>query len=410
MALAANALTSVASLRRYMQGRIKEVDFLRLYHDGSGGVASATVAVTGAALVLTTNLGANTLLFSTYDTLDELAAAADALAGWVVVQEGASALSSADLAEFTAIDALASANERYLRGTDALLLEDAINEASAAIEEFTGRTFKSTSYRHAVSGSDHNELLLRHFPIVSVAYIAVGREAVASIKYTSTSGRRAMVSNDGTNLTLVSVGASTITTSIALAGLTLATLQTAVNAVAGWTMTGVPTYGTSWPVSELLKLEACNSLNVGVDVEMPGPPESGYHVQHKSGIVNRAGYFTGALLTGPTSMTRMGSRGVPSYSRPVDGSPGIEPFWPGGRFNIIVSYTAGYAATPADVQRLCNQLAANIVRGGRRDTSLTGEQAAGYSWSGVGGGPISDDMAAELRKYIHPQIPEFMEV
>jgi hypothetical protein len=55
---------------------------LTIGHDGSGGVTSASVSVTATQLVLTTNLGSETLDKAAFSTLKQVADAIDLLPGW----------------------------------------------------------------------------------------------------------------------------------------------------------------------------------------------------------------------------------------------------------------------------------------------------------------------------------------
>jgi uncharacterized phiE125 gp8 family phage protein len=71
-------------------------------------------------------------------------------------------------------------------GTDESLLETLINQATDLCEKYTGRKFYTASYTEYYDGDGTDELLLAHYPIISVTHLYVdeSRAYPASSEYT----------------------------------------------------------------------------------------------------------------------------------------------------------------------------------------------------------------------------------
>lgn len=286
MALASNALTSVASLKRYMRNQIQETDFFRVYHDGSGGESSATIKVTSTAVVLTdTVTGTSTLTFAANSTNTAMVAAINAVAGYVATLEGDGSLTSSDMREEpTAINIFTSAREAYLRGFDSLMLEDAINAASDEIERHTGRTFAETTHRHALNGSGGEDLCLPQWPVSGVTYVTIGREEALTVKYTDNTQMLAMVEVTSTALKLtVNNGAATSIDWATYATVTAVLDQ--INAQSNWSASLGNGNAGSWPSAELLIMPPQNALSRTVSVNAPADADVEYQLHDESGIL-----------------------------------------------------------------------------------------------------------------------------
>src|SRR5262245_11346917 len=112
---------------------------------------------------------------------------------------------------------------------------------SKAIRKFCGREFDSQQFDELYHGNGHHRLLLRQFPIISVARVAYAPTTVLRIRNTSSANQRATVAvtSTGLSLTRVASGTSSTDTSVTWAGnATLTAVATAVNALGnGWTAT-----------------------------------------------------------------------------------------------------------------------------------------------------------------------------
>lgn len=407
MALAANALTSLASLQAHMHRYQPDVDLLRIYHNGASGATAATVEVTSADLKLKITGGSQagtvsiTLANKTIAALiaDIVLAYAVGQNPWISSAIGSGASSAQQLRLLTEVSAYLSAAEQFLRGVDTYAMEQAINSASAIMERYCARVFKSASYRQLYHGTDTPGLRLRQYPVTAVSRVAIEPVNALKVDNSSTDAKDATVANDGTNVALVVIGGvNAVSTNAAIGSNTITQLAVLINAVGkGFTATVEPNAG-SWPATELFKSPAQGCLGFGVSLLVPGKSESATRMESSSGILRRDNYRF------PT---------FAGHDYPIrtefETAPGAR--WPRGLFNICVSYTAGFSTTPYDLELLCNELSANLLRAGARDGNLTSESGDGYSGTATGQGyfPESLRRRADIWKAAQP-IPEYMDV
>ncbi len=406
MALDSNALTTVAKLRRYMRTRFPTTDFLTVYHDGTG-VSSATVEVTPTAVVLTTNVGTDTLTFASNTTVAAMVTAINALGNWVAVAVADGSQASEDLEVVASSNALLSTNTRTLDGVDTLALEDAINAASNEIEAFCSRTFAATDYRQAISGSGTEKIQLVQYPVNSITYVALGRLPVMKVEYASSSALWATVRVSSTAVVLTVDGTEA---SIALSTNTLTQLKTLIDAESGWSATIENSDFNSYLAADLLQTPGQYAKND--DVLLHVPDFESYPVMYdynsEEGILTKVGL---GVFEDPVLRIR------PEHT------PGVTPTlintWPAGRHNVVVKYNAGYSTIPSDVERVANELASNMYRSGKRDTSLSSESVGGASYSAASSsvfgqsateGPLTSSMQARLTKYMVVSRPDFVDV
>src|SRR5262249_897620 len=76
---------------------------------------------------------------------------------------------------------------------------------SRAIRRFCGREFDSQSFDELYHDSGHDRLLLKQFPILSIARVAYAPTTVLRVRNTSASNQRATVAVTSTGLTLTRV-------------------------------------------------------------------------------------------------------------------------------------------------------------------------------------------------------------
>ena len=382
MALASNALTSIASLEAYMRRPLADSDILAIYHDESDSATAATVQVIVAGsvrvvqLIITggANAGTTNFTLSNYLTVAILIAAIDVLdEGWVVRYTGSGGASDpTKLIELPATSCFGSSSEQFLRGIDTYAYEHAINAASNKIEAHCGRTFASTTYRQLYSGPGRDKLRLHDFPVTAVSRVCIGRDTALKIRNTSSDAKDATVSNDLTNVALTIIGgANAGSDDVAISTNTVEELATAIVAVCkGWEAEAHSTTTATWPATELLKHEAIGCLNSYVSLYVPDEAEEDIRVDYASGILRR-GYGTE-----PHFLRRQRVH-YPSHVPPLVDRGGD--IWPQGQFNVYVAYTAGYSSTPDDLAMLCNELAATILRSGGHDMNVSSESMGGYS-------------------------------
>jgi hypothetical protein len=396
MALSSNALTTVNSLRAYMRTSPNDVDMMAIYHDASASATEATVQVlaTGIRLIITggTNAGTQNILFADEATVTAVVAAIDALSeGWVVnALAGWGAVASTDLNTQAATDAYGSAATQYLRGTDTYNFEQQIDAASDMIEEYCSRTFASASYKHRFHGSGNPRLRLRHLPVTAVSRIALGTRAGLRVRNTTSDAQMATVQNDRTDLTFTIYGGTSDTRSsaqtVTLATYTtMADVITAIDALGnGWDAQTVGSTENAWKSADLLIFQPWNCLNSWIDLPVPDEWLDDYTLTGGNGIIERGvsqQFFTGTRFLGGHYASVVYNPASPAMPHSPGGHPGA--LWPYGSFNVYVEYTAGYSATPDSVEQACNKLAANLIRGGSHDGSLSSMSGPEFSESCV---------------------------
>jgi len=411
MALASNALTTVASLEAYIRRPIPDSDLMTIYHDESASATAATVEVTETTLVLVItgggNAGTDTLTLSASGTMTALKTAIDALSeGWVVRVLGSGNADPQRLKVRTATSAFGSANELWFQGVDTYAYEQNINAASDAIERYCGRTFASGKHQQLYSGSGRDTLRLRNFPVTSVARVSVGRISAFSVSNSSSDAKEATVSNDLTNLTFKVYGGTNDTESspdtVTIGSNTVAQLVVLINALGnGWTATASGG-SDAWKGTELFKIESSGCLRIAVSLYAPVEAEEDIRLDGTAGLLRRG------FGTEPWFQRRRRTH-LPAHIPYVAALGGD--IWPEGQLNIFVDYTAGYSTIPFDLEMLCNELAATIMRAGARDSALTSETGAGYSYSASGALWMTDGFRERLNAHRSlPPFPEFMDV
>ncbi len=408
MALASNALTTVASLEGYMHRPIADSDVMAIYHDESASATAATVTVTTTSikLVITggANAGTSNITLASYSTVALAVTAITALAkGWVARSISANA-DPERMLEIAATSAFGSASEQYLRGIDTYAYEQAINAASDLMERWCGRTFQSTVYRHMFNGSGRGLLRVRQYPIISLSRVAIGRAATLKIKNTSTDAKEATVSNNLTNLTLTIVGgANDGSDTTTVKEVTIDTIAAAIIAKGkNWTAEAVSTVAGAWPGEELFKHEPIRCLTTYTTLHTPDEGESDIRVDKVAGIIRR-GYGSEPFF----HLHRR--RHYPTHVAPLAEIGGD--LWPEGQLNVFVSYTAGYATTPDDLARLCDELSATILRAGTHDSNVTTESTQGYSYAHAGNGWMTEGFKDRLNAHrAMPPIPVYEDV
>jgi hypothetical protein len=408
MALASNALTTVASLEGYMGRAAPDADILAVYHDASASATAATVQVTDTTIVLVitggANAGTDTLTLSSYTAVSDLVTAVNALAkGWVARSVVAGSDPTRLIVE-PATSAYGSAATQWLRGVNTYSYDEAINAVSAFMERYCSRTFASATYRQLYHGTGHGTLALSQFPVTAVARASVGKLSALKVKNSSSDAREATVSNDLTDVTLTIVGgANDGSDTVAIGSNTITALATAITAVGkNWTAAASSSTPGGWPATELFKHEALHCLDEELPLYAPDIGETSYSMDGDAGILHR------------------GTTPLPFYTRSAQAHhpPHVPPFtepggdiWPRGMFNVYVNYTAGYSTIPVDLALLCNEIAASILRAGTHDMSVTAEAVAGYSYTNSPHGWLSESTKQRLNVWRRlPPYPEYVDV
>ncbi len=380
MALASNALTTVAKLTAYMGRALPVRSQFAVFHDASSSATAATVQVTSTTVVLVItgggNDGTSTLTFASNATVTAMVAAIDALAiGFDARIVGSAGSSTTELQVSAATSCYTQANEQHLDGLDDDAYERVIDATSAWLESFCGRTFASATYRQAYSGTGHEHVRLIQRPVTEIIRTSIGRTDGLQVKCTVSDAFDATVRYDGTSIDLDIIGgANKGTNAVTTASQTIVQVATTITALTGWTASAATTAIGTMDAVDLMKQPSEMCLGVEVPLSIPRENESGVTVESEPGLLKRRyGDFS-------QPFRGMGGR-QPSIT---PGRLSQFPVWPVGQFNIIVKYVAGYSTTPLDLQMFVNEMSASMLRQGMRDSGLTNETMQGYAYTAAG--------------------------
>lgn len=241
--------------------------------------------------------------------------------------------------------AIYNLNNRSTTAAEDTTLDALIAALSAAIERHCRRNFVSTQYDEVYDGRDRTELVLRHFPILSIERVAGDPTTVLSVQNSSASVQRATVQVTSTGLALVRVasGVSATDTLTFAANVTLTALATAITALGnGWTASLASSDYANRASADLRALQ-------GALTAKDAAAELTIHLREIADYESDAA--RGFLV-----------RGIG---------------WPGGAQAWRVIYTAGYSAVPEDVQEACAQWVAALFWQTKRDPGLVQESVPG---------------------------------
>lgn len=228
-------------------------------------------------------------------------------------------------------------------GADDTAITSLVTACSHAIHRYCRRIFTSQEYDEFYSGDGSNYLTLRHFPLISVAYVRRDPTVVLKVKNDRANTPIAKVRVQKASLLLTRTTAGSTATDGTLAYATYPTMTTladAVNALTSWDIDLTSTYA-QWPSADLYCPDGITGSND------PGVASQG--------DFNAASQWAGLKIHISsydefTTRTREG-RLVHDASDQWD----LEyPAWPEGTNNLRVYYTAGFATIPQDIQEACS--------------------------------------------------------
>jgi len=344
---------------------------ISVYHDESASATAATVQVTDTtvALIVTggTNAGTSTLTLAAAanDTVDELVAVINALSkGWVAKALGPGDADTGDLVVVPATDAFGASKTQTLMMFDSYSLTILINAASAFVENYCNRNFKSRSYVEYHDGGSGNEIFLDQLPVTQITRLSIGRDNAFEIQCSKTGITGATVTVDGTSIILDRFGttAATGTDTIALASYaTIALLIAAINALSeGWTTTISDSDFTNSPSTDLIEVFGLNAYDNKNYIELATEREDTFNVD--------------------TSMSMI------TLSHTINR----------GTKNIRVDYTAGYSTVPADVQAAVTKLVSAAWRTKSQDPSMKSETIGDYKYERMTADEINGSFGASI--------------
>lgn len=261
-----------------------------------------------------------------------------------------------------------------------------IPQVSDQIAKYLRRDLVATTYRSWVNGTGSPILRLEQWPILMVYQVSIGTMTVGYIENTGATTKRASVSFDGTNLSLMSVntsGTETLTDLPVATSKVLSSLKTAVEAVSGWEMTLDSTDYEGEPSNMLRPLYGAPAYDPDTaDLVLPDSQEP----------VKLITEDTIELLS---DLRAAGGFGGGSIVEGFDATPGIGSGFPSGAANVFVWYRAGYilpsdasGETPASdgtlppgLALLVHQILQDVLSSTKLNSNLQSESIGGYSYS-----------------------------
>mgnify|MGYP001563047269 FL=1 len=234
----------------------------------------------------------------------------------------------------------------------------------------------SCSYKEYRDGHGGPNIWLNNYPVTSVDLVSVDRDDVFTLEYTGSDASYATAEVTTTQLKLRKrVNGVVTATSLTLTDYaTMTALETAVEAVSGWTMTVESTLASYSPTS-LCPVPARNARDAAVTFGVPDEGETEYELSGNNGkLYNPYG-------------------------------------WNVGHNNVYVEYTAGYvrAEIPQPIRASCLELIALLYNLAKKDASLKSEKIGEYQYtmadrldalfSGSGEGAVSNTLNVKLAPY-----------
>lgn len=261
-----------------------------------------------------------------------------------------------------------------------------IPQVSDQIAKHLRRDLAVTTYRSWVNGTGSPILRLEQWPILTIYQVSISMMTAGYIENTGATTKRASVSFDGTNLSLMSInssGTETLTDLPVATSKILSSLKTAVEAVSGWEVTLDSTDYEGEPSNMLRPLYGAPAYDPDTaDLVLPDSQEP----------VKLITEDTIELLSDPRAA---GGFGGGSIVEGFDATPGIGSGFPSGAANVFVWYRAGYTLpsdasgeTPASdgtlppgLSLLVHQILQDVLSSTKLNSNLQSESIGGYSYS-----------------------------
>jgi hypothetical protein len=349
-----------------------EKDAFSIYFGGA--CTTATAAKSGNTLTLTKDGAPTTINLAAvaYDTLTELVAYINTLAGWVANLEGTGSAASTDLKNFATQNVKGTDNEYTLIGYDNYSLERLIDQASSELENYLRRKIKTRSFKQERYDGGERLIFLKNYPVTSVEEVCLGVNGVIRLQYVSATARNAYVKVDADAKQVVLIHDGTTDATLDLSALTtMATLAAAIEAVSGWTAEVCDSLYNAYRTADLFTSPNRFCLNEWADLETPGDPISDYEVNLGEGWIE-----------------------LP-YAACED------------VMSVFVSYTAGFASVSEydDLALACCRLVKYHDDRRETDEGMKSESKADYSFTAV---DLKDALGPEtlkgLKKYQRPLV------
>jgi hypothetical protein len=262
-------------------------------------------------------------------------------------------------------DLITSARAQYnlnnysLSSNESTTLSALITACSKAIQKFCGRDFVQAQYDELYNGEMQLRLILRQYPVISVARVAYNPIPVLNIMNTGAANQRANVAVTSTGITLNTwaSGVQTTDTSTAFATYTtLSSVASHINGLGNGWSASFPntTQYANWPSADLRSIQgALNAMNIMAPLRIHTSELQDFQVDLERGWLVRNQILDDTLIP-PLGMN-----------------------WHGGINFWRVIYTAGFASVPDDVAEACAQWVAALFWQTKRDPGLLQESIPG---------------------------------
>ena len=264
-----------------------------------------------------------------------------------------------------------------------------IPQVSDQIAKHLCRDLEVTTYKSWVNGSGSPILRLEQWPILSVYQVSISTMTVGYIENVGATTKRASVTFDGTNLSLMSVsssGTETLTDLPVATSKVLSALKTAVEAVSGWEVT-LDSTDYEGELSNMLRplygAPACDPDTA--DLVLPDLQEPVKLITEDTiELMKSIEFHNGAHGFGGGSIVEG-----------FDATPGIGSGFPSGAANVFVWYRAGYTlpsdasgeipasdgTLPQGLALLVHQILQDVLSSTKLNSNLQSESIGGYSYS-----------------------------
>lgn len=372
MALATNAITTVARVQDYMGLTQPTGDAIDIFHDGTDSPTpstTATVTVTDTTLTLiasgSSGTDSFTLANASYDTMSELVAAIVALAsGWNATLLCPGTVSSTLLIPAPATNAFGQSNSIRLRFENTALLEELINRASDAIENWLHTIVKAqTGIREYVAGG-RRTIGLRNWPVTAVTRVAHGPEIAFTIQNTDDTALRATVEVQDDKIVLTRIASAGTVDVATRAFADSATASAFASYISGLDNDWEVTVHNDCLMADLYRVAGREATSSALNIEYPATTADVEHVDEESALLHL-----------------------------------VSPICERGQ----VQYDAGYSTIPDDIEHACIMLVQELWNARGRDGTLQSETIGSYSYT------MSNVSTETVRSYMTPAIKALLQ-
>jgi hypothetical protein len=231
-------------------------------------------------------------------------------------------------------------------------LQMLIDGVCEEVQRYCARQFEDADFIFKTTLDNCNEVVLDNHPVNAIYYAGTGKSTALELTY-STGNAQASVSTIGDEGTLSLIAALTKTDLTLSFSDTLQDVATAIGLVAGWTAT-VTTGYENYPANCLLD-QACETEETGTFVLYASTSPHRLSRGEADGIYTLSGNALNEF-----------------FCNTDDQRPGVR--------NFVCLYNGGYAAVPAGLTLIVNQICCNSWREFTSNPGMKSETIGDYSY------------------------------